>query len=105
MSSLGRRVLPVLRPDSARGVGGPVEEVLCRDPAVAGRTAGRSTDPGNEDAMHEVAIGDGVRVTDGPMQHQYGVVVFYREDDSTYLVRFGGTPQMYYRAEQMEPWA
>lgn len=53
--------------------------------------------------MQSYAIGDGVRVTDGPMQDQYGVVVFHREDDSTYLVRIGST-QMYYRAEQMQPW-
>ena len=49
-------------------------------------------------------IGAGVRVKDGPMQHQYGTVVYFREDDGTYLVRFSGAQQMYYPAEELEPW-
>lgn len=55
--------------------------------------------------MDEYAIGDGVRAKDGPMTHQYGTVVFLREDDGTYLVRFGGAQQMYFRADELEPWA
>lgn len=54
--------------------------------------------------MTSFSIGDGVRVKDGPMQHQYGVVVYVREDDGTYLVRFGAAQQMYYRPEEIEPW-
>ncbi|WP_198684014.1 hypothetical protein [Brachybacterium sp. YJGR34] len=55
--------------------------------------------------MSTYAIGDGVRATEGPMQHQYGTVVYLREDDGTYLVRFGGSQQMYFRAEELEPWS
>ena len=54
--------------------------------------------------MTSFEIGDGVRVTVGPLQHQYGVVVYFREDDGTYLVRFGGTQQMYYAPGEIEPW-
>lgn len=49
-------------------------------------------------------IGDGVRVKDGPMQHLHGVVVYFREDDHTYLVRFGASQQMYYREDEIQPW-
>lgn len=55
--------------------------------------------------METYSIGDGVRTTDGPMKHQYGTVVFFREDDGTYLVRFGGSQQLYFRADELEPWA
>ncbi|GAB4095221.1 hypothetical protein GCM10028787_06960 [Brachybacterium horti] len=54
--------------------------------------------------MTSFSIGDGVRVKDGPLQHQYGVVVYIREDDGTYLVRFGAAQQLYYRPEEIEPW-
>lgn len=54
--------------------------------------------------MTTFSIGDGVRVKDGPMQHLYGVVVYFREDDLTYLVRFGASQQMYYREDQLEHW-
>ena len=47
----------------------------------------------------------GVRATDGPMQHQYGTVVYFREDDGTILVRFGGSQQLYFREDELEPWA
>lgn len=55
--------------------------------------------------MRTFNIGDGVRAKDGPMQHQHGVVVYFRDDDLTYLVRFGASQQMYYRAEELESWA
>lgn len=54
--------------------------------------------------MATYKIGDGVRTKDGPMMHQYGTVVYLREDDGTYLVRFGGSQQMYFRAEELESW-
>lgn len=55
--------------------------------------------------MDEYAIGDGVRAKDGPKRHQSGTVAFLREDDGTYLVRVGGAQQMYFRADELEPWA
>lgn len=55
--------------------------------------------------MDSYKVGDGVRTKAGPMQYQYGTVVYLREDDGTYLVRFGGSQQMYFRADELEPWA
>lgn len=55
--------------------------------------------------MTTFSIGDGVRVKEGPMQHLHGVVVYFREDDDTVLVRFGASQQMYYREDELEPWA
>lgn len=55
--------------------------------------------------MSRFSIGDGVRTTGGPMEHQYGTVVYFREDDDTILVRFGGSQQMYFREDELEPWA
>ena len=55
--------------------------------------------------MSSFSIGDGVRATDGPMQHQYGTVVYFREDDGTILVRFGGSQQLYFREDEIEPWS
>lgn len=54
--------------------------------------------------MEKYTIGDGVRAKNGPMTHQYGTVVYLREDDGTYLVRFGGSQQMYFRADELERW-
>ena len=54
--------------------------------------------------MDTFAIGDGVRAKEGPMMYQYGTVVYLREDDGTYLVRFGGSQQMFFRPEELEPW-
>src|SRR5690606_2971724 len=58
-----------------------------------------------ESTMPSFSIGDGVRATGGPMQHQYGTVVYLREDDGTILVRFGGSQQLYFREDELEPWA
>ena len=58
-----------------------------------------------ESIMSSFSIGDGVRTKSGPMQHQYGTVVHFREDDGTILVRFGGSQQLYFREDELEPWA
>jgi hypothetical protein len=55
--------------------------------------------------MSSFSIGDGVRAKDGPMQHLYGTVVHFREDDDTILVRFGGSQQLYFGEDEIEPWA
>lgn len=54
--------------------------------------------------MRKYNVGDGVRVTDGPMQGIYGVVVWFYEKQDKYLVRFSGLQQMYYDEEQILPW-
>ena len=54
--------------------------------------------------MSNYSIGDGVRAKSGPMQHQYGTVVYFKEDDGTILVRFGGSQQLYFREDEIEPW-
>ncbi len=54
--------------------------------------------------MSDFAIGDGVTVTEGPMKGLYGVVVYFYEKEHQYLVRFGGSQQLYYDPAQIVPW-
>lgn len=54
--------------------------------------------------MEKFNIGDGVTVTDGPMKGLYGVVVWYNEKDSTYLIRFTGQQQLFYTVNQIKYW-
>lgn len=54
--------------------------------------------------MTTFSIGDGDRVKCGPMQHLHVVVVYFHEEDGSYLVRFGASQQMYYRQDGLEHW-
>ncbi|MGJ9413351.1 hypothetical protein ACHAAC_11655 [Aeromicrobium sp. CF4.19] len=54
--------------------------------------------------MDEFAVGDGVTAKGGPMKGLYGTVVWFYEDKDQLLVRFGGTQQMYFTADELERW-
>ena len=54
--------------------------------------------------MEKFKIGEGVTVTSGGMKGLYGVVVWYNEKDSTYLIRFTGQQQLFYTVDQIKYW-
>lgn len=54
--------------------------------------------------MNKFKTGEGVTVISGPMKDLYGIIVWYNEKDSTYLVRFTGQQQLYYTEDQIKYW-
>ena len=54
--------------------------------------------------MEKFKIGDMVETTEGSMQHIPGTVVYLDQENEKYLVRFGGSQQMYYAEDEIVSW-
>lgn len=54
--------------------------------------------------MERFKVGDMVGTTEGSMQHIPGTVVYFDQENEKYLVRFGGSQQMYYAEDEIVPW-